>query len=226
MDKIIGFYDLITLVIFSFLLLFTIYSVWISYNEKEKLAALKLLGISVIFSLFIFVFINFLPNENFSKIFLTFSSVAALLLFIPFNKKNINNYKTPNNKIDERDIMFSRRLLNKGSDRYKDYYEKNPDKEELDKKFRQKPGLLNEKSSMYNPLLFASSHSTFNIVDLIKYEVNGNVNEEKKEFKKSEITKYIKEWIKHLGALDCGVTLLKDYHKYSVGVETKIMEKR
>ena len=57
---------------------------------------------------------------------LTFGTGLALLL--PIGNRLIAEKDTPHNRIDERDIMFSRNLLQVGTERYKAYYAANPDK--------------------------------------------------------------------------------------------------
>jgi hypothetical protein len=66
------------------------------------------------------------------------TAFLLLILILPIQQKYIQN-DTPKNRIDERDIMFSRRLLQKGSKQFTDYYQRNPKKKELDEKFRTKP---------------------------------------------------------------------------------------
>ena len=61
--------------------------------------------------------------------------------------------------IHERDIMFSRNLLQPSTDRYDDYYRSNPDKKELDEKFREKPGLGQPGASFYDPISSAATEA-------------------------------------------------------------------
>jgi len=52
-------------------------------------------------------------------------------------------------------------------------------------------------------------------VGALKSIVDGNVSPVSAIYDPDKITKYIKNWTKKLGAVDVGVTELKDYHKYS-----------
>ena len=117
--------------------------------------------------------------------------ITLIILIVPTGYKSSNISGTPSGRIDERDIMFSRRLLKKGDGRYEEYYGNNPDKIEVDENFRTKPGLLNEKATLYHPFLFSSSEATFKTVEQLHTLVDGETAESKIEAAPENITNYV-----------------------------------
>jgi reductive dehalogenase len=138
------------------------------------------------------------------------------MLFLPFrgNKKEDD---TPQNRIDERDTMFSRNELEVGSQRFEEYYKNNPDKKIPDDKFRKRPGLLKPGSTHYNPFHFAAADSSFETIAKLHTMVDGEPSENPVIVNADEITEFINKWAVKLGAKDCGVTELQDYHLYTTG---------
>ena len=103
------------------------------------------------------------------------------------------------------------------SDNFQEYYKNNPDKKEIDDSWRSKAGLLKPGSSQYNPFQFAAADASFETIEALKNEVDGRVNSKQVKVQPKEITEFIKNWTKKLGALDVGITKLQDYHIYTTG---------
>ena len=143
-------------------------------------------------------------------------AIALVLIFPYGNKKGFKN-PIPNKRIDERDVMFSRLELIEGTERFEDYYQRRPENKLLDDEFRKRPGLLSSKASLAHPFAFASADASFDTIGALKFEVDGTVAEIKTKSNAKDITNYIKNWSKKLGAIDCGIADLQDYHMYSVG---------
>lgn len=91
------------------------------------------------------------------------AGVTLLLLFLPLKGKSYR-HDVPVRHVDERDTMFSRNELIPGSDRYNEYYSRNPGKLEADDLFREAPGLLDKDASFYNSKAFASADASFELV--------------------------------------------------------------
>jgi hypothetical protein len=65
-------------------------------------------------------------------------------------------------RYDERDTMFSRMSLNKGSQKYKEYYKKHPELLDIDNKLRNLPDLSSPESPTFDPLSQKSLKLTSN----------------------------------------------------------------
>lgn len=191
----------------------------ISLNEKEILAARRIFVSSFFIPLpfLLAVIIHFNYQFEVGLVLLSLSMVLIIILSIPLGRNNKYRHTIPLNRIDERDIMFSRNELKPGSDNFNDYYKRNPDKKAIDDAWRSKAGLLKPGSSQYNPFHFASADASFETIEALRDEVDGIVNPKKTEVRPKEITSYIKNWVKKLGALDVGITKLQDYHIYTTG---------
>lgn len=122
---------------------------------------------------------------------------------------------TPAGRIDERDIMFSRRLLVPGSERYREYYDRHPERESKDQRFRGAPGLLREGSSMHHPLMFAAADASFDTVEQMHEAVDGLVSDARTEISATELTSFVKGWMLQQGAHSVGITPLREEHCYS-----------
>lgn len=189
----------------------------VSLREKEVRAAARAFVLALLLPLpFILVrFVSFSHRPLIGGVLLGIVAVL-LLLFFPTGKMTHLNYAVPRGRIDERDIMFSRRLLEPGSEKYTAYYRENPGKKAADDAFRAQPGLLKPGSSYYTPYQFASADASFSTVEKLKPFVDGPVATRQQKPSPDKMTVYLKKWAKKLGALNVGVTELKDYHLYSV----------
>ncbi len=212
-----SFLSLPAFIIILSILALVAWGMLVSYFENEKKASLKLLaiGLSIILLL--------LPLSASSPLSEIYSAVVVMLFFsflilslLPLKGKKISN-QNPKGRIDERDTMFSRKELSEGSENYERYYRDNKEKLELDIKFRQKPGLLQEGTTQWNKLQFTASDSGFKTIGLLKDKVDGEVSKIKYSIDPKEISEFLKHWGKKLGAADAGIALLKPYHFYSYG---------
>ncbi len=215
--SILNFTDILLLGIGIGMLILFLYSFILSAKERERKASLRFLLTSVILPLpIIMLALSEFPYQDiisFSVLILII--VSLLVLFFPINRLKNILIEAPKNKIDERNIMFSRRLLKEGTIEHKEYYLNNPEKLISDNKFRKQAGLLSKDSTNFDPLMFASSNASFYTVEQLASAVNGKPVGRAQEFNKDEITYYIKKWAQKLGVDDIGITELKDYHKYS-----------
>ncbi len=200
----------------SIFLVFVIVCI-VSIYEKEFLAAKRSFLISIILPLpfLIIGVIQLSVLSGFSWLLALLSTLFVVALFLPIDWKKNQRYETPKFRIDERDIMFSRRLLQKGSKRFREYYKCHPELKPLDEKFRSYPGLLKPGTLKYDSYLFNFAEATFDTIEVLKSSVDGEVGVDKVEVSAEEITRYIKSWSRYLGAVNVGITELKDYHLYS-----------
>ncbi len=201
------------------LFLFFGYATAISLRERETLAAKRFFAGTWLFSIPFFA-VAFVPFAG--KIFvfslLMAGLIAGLLLFlIPFGRNRAYRQIKPVGRIDERDTMFSRNELISGTENFEDYYSRHPEKKRLDDRFRRNPGLLQPGTTQYHPLYFASADASFETIAALRGFVEGTVAEDKVRVDGGDMSHYIKNWSKKLGAVDCGITELQDYHIYSTG---------
>lgn len=192
-----------------------IYTCIIFLKEKERVAFSRSVILTIVlptpFALAFFMQIQVL------EIFLLSIFFLAIILFLfPFKTPlNILDFE-PKERFDERDIMFSRKELVPGTEKYDNYYKRNPQNKAKDEVFRAEPGLLSENSRYYHQRAFTAAEASFSTVDLLHNYVGGKTNPQKTELKAKEITKFITNWAKEIGAIDIGVTMTKPYHFYSV----------
>jgi len=203
----------------TLLIIILIFSTVVSVKEKEWRAATRLFTLSLVISL-LYIIIPLIQGEVFQWIsfgLFVITTLFALVILVPtrlFEKKadKIN----PKGQISEKTVMFSRRLLDPDTDRYKDYYKTHPEHEELDLNFRSKPGLLDDNTAFYDPLTFTASNAIFESITAFYPNVDGEPAADKKNIDPNRLLQFIERWIKKDGAISMGVTETRDYHWYSV----------
>jgi len=193
------------------------YASVVSIYENEKSAAGKffLLGILLASPFILFFLLNFEGREVISYILIAIIGIFVMVFLIPIRFYSKYKDAIPQGKIDERDTMFSRNELKKDTEKYQKYYNKYPEKQLIDDNIKSNPGLLNTKATSHHPAMFFSSKASFFAVDALKQKVDGDIAETQYAFAEKDITNYIKKWAKKLGAMEVGVTELRDYHSYS-----------
>ncbi len=193
------------------------YAALVSAREKEPRAVFVSSALAVIISA-PYLLLGLSDLEGRAPVIaglLLLTGAAALALVLPAGKKRIVEDDTPRGRIDERDIMFSRNLLEPGSARFDEYYAANPEKRAADDAFRALPGLLAEGSTMYDLYAYVAAGATEATVEYLRPLVEGEVASDRKVSDPAAATEFIKGWALKLGAMSVGVTGLRDYHKYS-----------
>lgn len=196
-----------------------IYSFIVSIIEKEIYAAKRFLWTAFIAALpyLLTYYFEFDFKDTLALIIIILPIITAFFFLLPIKGTKKIKVESPNSKYDERDIVFSRRKLKEGTEKFKEYYKRRPENLEKDLNFKSKPGLLSKASTSYNPFVYASTDATFFTVEQFLDKVVGKVAEQKIDSTPEEITHYIKNWAKHLGVKDIGITEVQEYHKYSHG---------
>lgn len=118
-------------------------------------------------------------------------------------------------KADERDIIFSRLTYKKGSEPYIEYYARNPEKQETDDAFRERPVMGGEDTAMYHALLSPLPDACFGFLSDIKSFSTGEISQKQVEASPEAFTKLIKGLAMYYNAKLVGVTALKPEHYYS-----------
>ncbi|MFC2098679.1 4Fe-4S dicluster domain-containing protein [Bacteroidota bacterium] len=192
-----------------------------SMFEKEERAAYLslLLGIALSLPFLLPFLFNFSYPDWISLALVALPLIALLVLFFPFRGRIQYSMQNPTDRFDERDTMFSRRTLVPGSERFNEYYERQPGNKPLDNKFRKLPGLLKAGTQYYDPILFAAANSIFERVETdLHPRVEGTVAGAKAETAApGEISKMLLKMAVDWGAVSAGITELHDYHVYSIG---------
>ena len=200
--------------ILAFLLVSFLISAIVFYKENEVRAAGISLMAAVLGGVLIFL-VSFSHNDILNFLLLSFIILSATVLLIPFKTKYGVKPGIALKLFDERDVMFSRMELEKGSQRFEDYYKAHPEKKSLDDKFRTKAGLLSKKTTEYHPLKFASADANFMAVNAFKVAISEGQLPQSEKIEAQEISQYIKKWLKQIGAISVGITELKAHHLYS-----------
>lgn len=191
-----------------FLLLFVIYS----KIEKEPRAFNRgiialLISMGAMFVLVLFAQAYF-P-------FIVIVPVLIAAVVIPKYGTSKVDFEIPNNRFDERDVMFSRNTLEEGSATYNNYYEMRPEKKSLDDKFRSYPGLMDPNSVLYDEISFTAAKASFQTVDLLQPLVEQKATSKKTTCSEKELIEFIRDWTLKLGAEDVGFTNIKPHHIYT-----------
>lgn len=182
-----------------------------SLRERERRAAGVFFALAAACAL-LFSAATVFPLLKFFPLLLLLS---LLFLLLPIRARGSNPRPQPHTRIDERDVMFSRRLLEPDTQRYTDYYTMHPENREADDRLRALPGLLAPGSAYYHPLLFSAADASFTTVELLRERVDGPLASEPVSSDPRSITDFIRHWAGKLGALAVGFTRLQDYHLYS-----------
>ena len=188
-----------------------------SIGEDEPRAAKRLFGLALMAPL-PFLAVTAVPGnagQSSGVVLLGLTVLGAIALLVPTGSKHLAENDTPTTRIDERDIMFSRARLEPGTERFEAYYSERPENREPDDRFRAEPGLLKPGSSYYDPFMFAAADASFETIAELHSVVDGPVAPEREVADPSAISDFIRGWTVKLGAVNVGITELRDYHKYT-----------
>lgn len=119
-------------------------------------------------------------------------------------------------KYDERDTLFSRVALKKGTNEYREYYQNNPEQKQLDDPQRNQPFRQRlRKSDRFKELFFPiTKHNKKYIKQVFDLTESYPVNEHRTVIN-PDFSANLKEIVKYYGATDVGITTLTDYSYYS-----------
>lgn len=210
------FYLNIILIIVTFSL--TLLMVYSSIVEKNLRATLISTIILTINSFMWWIFLNYHQQTivyNFNILFYILVSIFTILTLIKKNPEIEKVDEMEIDQFDERDHMFSRHRLKDNPDLANKYYVKFPEKWVKDKANQEKPGLLSENSKYYDRFYSKAADSVFNVVSKSHHLTVGEVSKDKQQIDKNKLFEIIFNLAKYYGAVDLGVTELKNHHIYS-----------
>jgi reductive dehalogenase len=189
-----------------------------SRRERERTAARRsLLLVPLVLLPYLILAWTGLPGREIAGAGLLIVTLGgAAVLLIPTGRVGAAADPVPASRLDERTIMFSRAVLEPGTDRFEDYYRQFPQHRVPDDRFRSLPGLMSPASRQYEPLSFAAAAASFDVVEELADLVSGPPAKERHRPEPDQVTRFVKGWAEKLGAVDCGVTELREYHLYSL----------
>ena len=159
----------------ALLFLFLLWAAWVSKNEGESQATVRL-GLMAVLVPIPFYLPLVLPGSVgvlVAVLAVWGTLLAGLVLFLPFHRRDPLVLGTPVGGVDERDVMFSRATLVPGTQRFEDYYRSRPEFLELDDGFRDEPGLLSPGSAHFHRHGFAAADAAFWTIELLRKFVEG-----------------------------------------------------
>jgi Pyruvate/2-oxoacid:ferredoxin oxidoreductase delta subunit len=118
-------------------------------------------------------------------------------------------------RYDERDTIFSRMSLKRGSKRYEEYYKKHPELLEIDNKLRNLPDLSSPESPTFDPIESRISEANFKFLNSLRTMVDFYSDKPGEEVDSVEISQRLKDLALYYGAKHSGITRMKDTHYYS-----------
>jgi ferredoxin len=190
---------------------------WISWREEEPRATRRAFVLALLLPL-PYLATGLIDSTIQMELCITLVSITIVIpviLIIPMGNRFPAEDDTPGARIDERNIMFSRKLLEEGSQRFEEYYRIHPENKAPDELFRTYPGLLKKGAFYYDPVTASAAEASFETVTafhpMLDHE---NLPDTRHKVDPADITLFLKSWIKHLGAISVGVTELQDYHMY------------
>ncbi|NOY58109.1 MAG: reductive dehalogenase [Calditrichaeota bacterium] len=141
--------------------------------------------------------------------------LSILLLFFPFMRGKAVLVVDPQNRYDERDIMFARARYVRGTPQYRDYYSRRPERKKIDDAIRAMPKLLSPGGKYYDPVRSAIAKNYFEINKKLASLVEGRPADKKKKIEPIQATRLLKDMARKLGAVDAGIARLNPAHVYS-----------
>jgi len=211
--------DLVVFLIGGTMLIFFLSAGITSMLEKEsRPASISFLSGPLLSFPFLLPLLADVSYPDWLNIGLLSLAVCCLVIFlVPFRGRIQYSYQQPRHRIDERDIMFSRRELVPGSKRFEEYYKRRPSNKSLDNKFRRLPGWLQPSTKYFDPMAFASVRSLFDEVEKLHPRVDGMPAIEQSGTNPEVFTDTVLHMARKLGTFSSGITELANYHVYSVG---------
>jgi ferredoxin len=140
-------------------------------------------------------------------------AVAAIVVSVPVGRSVPLRPGTKQEKVDERDIIFSRAEVQ--TENYESYYRAHPELKAMDDEMRALPRLGEPGGRWYDPANGKLMRSMFDWLEDIRPLVDGEVAGDRVEMSPQDAAKRVKGFAKFLGAKLVGVTKLNQAYVYS-----------
>lgn len=190
--------------------------VFLSYSEKEKIAARRGLLVTVVGAGLILSGLALEESGQWILISLMVGIILAggILFFLPIGNSEAEMGQ-PALQVDERQIIFARARLEPGTAKYQRYYNEHPQHKIPDDQSRSQPGLLNPEAKLSDALHSAAAAGSFNLTEALREAVDGPHAGEPYSSSPEHLTQAVKKLANFYGALNCGIASLKPGHIYS-----------
>jgi ferredoxin len=190
-----------------------------SWREQEPRAtAVASLGAVLLALPFLVVALTSIPGRNaIAFALLSATALTVLACFWPDRRSSLPARIGATERIDERDILFSRKELRPGTKRFETYYARNPEHLEPDDRWRRKPGLMSPAARYAHDVGFAASDGSFTAVEALQDLVDGEPAAQRVVRSPEDFRDFLCGWARLLGAADAGTTTLEPGHVYTVG---------
>ncbi len=187
-----------------------------SWRERERRAARVSFGLALMLSLG-FGLSALLPAQFRLAVLsiVALGLLAGVLLFLLPIGRIERGPDVPSKRFDERDIMFARVRLAPGSANYAAYYALRPANKAGDDRTRSLPGLLAPDASEANPVMFAATTATFDLIETLRSRVDGEPAVDRAVHDPESLAAVLKGLARYWGAHSAGITDLQPYHVYS-----------
>ncbi len=184
-------------------------------EEKRRAALIGALLFVVFAGIWFGGFFIFHPNVGILAAAVVVIAVFCFLFFAPVGRSGIQVIAAITERVDERDVIFSRARYRPGTEKYETYYARRPEKKEIDDKIRQLPELFSPGGQHYDPLRSEYVASQFRLEERLATQVDGPVNRNRKRVDSEEMSAVLKKTAFHLGAAEVGIARLNPYWVYS-----------
>ncbi len=198
------------------ILFFFIFAV-VSQIEKEKRASIRSFFVACLIAavnVFFFILPLSFRKWSFAGVF---GLCAAIILYValPPRPKHPFQIVRSINKVDERDIIFSRFDMRENGPHYSEYYNRHPENKSKDDEIRKLPDILSPHHVKKHPVHFNLAAAEFEFLEQQLQHVDGEIHSVQAEYTPKENTVNIKNMIRYLGADLCGVCELDQAFVYS-----------
>jgi ferredoxin len=207
--------NLLLILDLGWLLAFTAFA-RLSFQEGESRATRLSLLVALLGSVPLFIS-SLLSSDIRLSVLIGIASLTLtgiIIFLLPIGKVE-KGHDIPQERVDERDIMFARAHLRPGSPEHDAYYAVRPENLASDEKIRTLPGLLSPDAQKANAQVFAVADASFELTEAVREEVDGIIAPNRVQRRPIENTSFLKELTRYLGARSVGVTALQPYHVYS-----------
>ncbi len=144
------------------------------------------------------------------------AAALLLLLFLPLDYlRRVRGVPVPNDRMDERDVMFSRMARKAGTPEYEEYYFRHPELQRVDDRIRAMPPLMGPGAAKFHPGMSGEAERFFE--EIITIEPDRAFVEEWRERlgEAEDRDRAVREMIRSLGAVAVGAAALRPEYIYT-----------